>query len=139
MSEKEIDWRDRFPEDVTCVRCLQVKSVHELDRLLWCEECQAAARRRAARRGWAAGVALAAVLGVYIWFVIEPDLSLIPTAWAATLAVALYLGGRVARELFYGYERLANRRAREATPPAPGASAEGGETRRDEQERDASD
>ncbi len=139
MSEKEVDWRNRFPEDVTCVRCLQVKSVHELDRLLWCEECQAVARRRASRRGWAAGVGLAAVLGAYIWFVIQPDLSLIPTAWAATLAVALYLGGRVARELFYGYERLANRRAREAIPPPPGTPVEGGESRRDEQERDASD
>lgn len=122
----DVDWRDRFPEDVTCVRCLQVKSVQELDRLLWCEECLARARQRAAWRGWAAGVALAAGLGLYIWLVIQPDLSLIPTAWIATLAVALYLGGRVARELFYGYERLANRRAMEAVPPG---SAKTGETK----------
>jgi hypothetical protein len=117
VSERKVDWRDRFPEDVTCVRCLRVKPVEELDRLLWCEECQVAARRRAARRGWGAGFALALLLAGYIWFVIQPDLSLIPTAWLATLAVAFYLGGRVARELFYGSERLFNRRAAEAEPP----------------------
>lgn len=127
MSEREVDWRDRFPEEVTCVRCLQVKPVHELDRLLWCEECQEAARRRATRRGWTAGVALAVILALYIWFVIQPDLSLIPTGWAATLGVALYLGGRVARELFYGAERLLNRRAVEAVPPGAAPDARGEE------------
>lgn len=118
MSPKKVHWRERFPEDVTCVRCLEVKPIEELDRLLWCRECQAAARRRATRWGWTAGVALTVVLALYIWFVIQPDLSLIPTGWAATLAVALYLGGRVARELIYGTERLMNRRAVEAVPPA---------------------
>jgi hypothetical protein len=131
----EVDWRERFPEDVTCVRCLQVKSVQELDRLLWCEECLAKARRRAALRGWMAGVALAIVLGLYIWLVIQPDLSLIPTAWIATLAVALYLGGRVARELFYGYERLANRRAVEAVPPGTAPPEQSEEGRRDTRDK----
>lgn len=128
MREKEIDWRDRFPDDVTCVRCLRVRSVEELDRLLWCEECISAARRRTARRGWLAGAALVIILATYIWFGIQPDLSLIPSAWLATLAVAFYLGGRVARELFYGAERLANRRAVEAVPPPPEGppTAEGG-------------
>jgi hypothetical protein len=130
MDGKEVDWRDRFPDDVTCVRCLQVKPVEDLDRLLWCEDCIRAARARAARGGWLAGGALAFVLALYIWFVIEPDLSLIPTAWLATLAVAFYLGGRVARELFYGAERLANRRAVEAVPPPPGSSAADGEDRK---------
>ncbi len=120
MSKKEVDWRERFPEDVTCIRCLQVKPVQELDRLLWCEECLVRARRRSVRRGWMAGALLAAVLGLYIWLFIQPDLSLIPTAWAATLAVAFYLGGRVARELIFGWERLANRRAVEAAPPNHG-------------------
>lgn len=118
MARERVNWRDRFPEDVTCVRCLQKRSVEDLDRLLWCEECQAAAKRRAAMRGWLAGGALAVILALYIWLVIQPDLSLIPTGWAATLLVAFYLGSRVARELFLGWERLANRRAVEARPPS---------------------
>lgn len=118
MTPDAVDWRDRFPDDVTCVRCLQVKPLDELDRLLWCEECQAAARRRAARRGWAAGALLALGLAVYIYVAIQPDLSLIPTAWLATLVVAFYLGARVAREIFFGVDRLRNRRAQEAVPPS---------------------
>lgn len=116
---EQVSWRDRFPEDVTCVRCLEVKPVQELDRLLWCEECRVQARRRATIRGWIAGVALSLVLGIYIWFGIQPDLSLIPEFWIATLVVALYLGSRVARELFHGYDRFRNQRALEARPPEP--------------------
>ncbi len=117
MTER-VDWRERFPEDVTCVRCLRVKPVAELDRLLWCPDCQAAALRRATVRGWSAGGVLVVVLALYIWLVIQPDPTLIPSFWLATLAVAFYLGGRVARELAYGYERVTNRRAVEAVPPA---------------------
>lgn len=131
MSSKKVHWRDRFPEDVTCVRCLQVKPVEELDRLLWCQECQEAARRRATRWGWVSGVGLAVALALYIWFVIQPDLSLIPTGWAATLAVALYLGGRVARELIYGIDRLRNRRAVEAVPPPSDPDPEPGSDERE--------
>lgn len=122
------EWRDRFPDDVTCVRCLEVKPVKELDRLLWCEECLASARRRAMRRGVTAGGLLALVLGLYIGLVIRPDLSLIPAAWVATLVVAFYLGSRVAREFFFGVERIRNRPAVEASPPGPEfpASPDGG-------------
>jgi hypothetical protein len=116
--KEKVDWRDRFPEEVTCVRCLEVKPVQELDRLLWCEECLAKARRRATIRGWIGGVALTLVLALYIWFGIQPDLGLIPQFWAASLLVALYLGSRVAREMFYGYDRVRNQRALEARPPA---------------------
>jgi hypothetical protein len=119
------DWRERLPDDLTCVRCLQVKEARDLDRLLWCDECQARARARAARRGWIAGTALAGLIGLYVWFVIQPDLSLIPAAWAATVAVTLYLGARVARELVYGYERMRNRPAAEAEPPRARESGAG--------------
>ncbi len=73
-------------------------------------------------RGWISGGILALVLGLYIWLVIQPDLTLIPSAWAATLLVAFYLGARVAREFFYGLDRMTNRRAAEAMPPGPGAT-----------------
>ncbi len=125
--KSEADWRERFPDDVTCVRCLEVKPIHELDRMLWCDECQGRARHRAAVRGWLSGGALAGALALYIWLVIQPDLTLIPSAWAATLAVAFYLGARVAREFFYGLDRVANRRAAEATPPGPESPEDRGE------------
>lgn len=117
MNRKEGAWKDRLPDDVTCIRCLEVRSVHQLDRLLWCEECLERARTRATWYGWASGAGLAVVLCLWIWFVIQPDLSLIPSAWVATVAVAFYLGGRVARELIYGSMRWQNRRAVEARPP----------------------
>ena len=111
------DWRDRSAEDVTCIRCLEVRSIQELDRLLWCEGCLALARRRAAVRGWIAGGTLFLVLALYVGLWIQPDFSLIPSAWLATLAAAFYLGARVAREFIFGWDRLRNRRAIEASPP----------------------
>jgi hypothetical protein len=113
-------WRERLPEELTCVRCLRVKPAAELDRLLWCDECVARARKRATFWGWITGAALAGVLALYIWLAIQPDLSLIPTGWLATLAVAFYLGGRIARELYLGVMRVRNRRAVEAAPPSSG-------------------
>lgn len=111
------DWRDRSAEDVTCIRCLEVRSIQELDRLLWCEECLALARRRAVVRGWIAGGTLFLVLALYVGLWIQPDFALIPSAWLATLAAAFYLGARVAREFIFGWDRLRNRRAIEASPP----------------------
>lgn len=73
------------------------------------------ARKRALRIGLMAGGTLVLLLGLYIAFVIRPDLSLIPAGWAATLVVAFYLGGRVARELAYGVMRWQNRAGVEST------------------------
>ncbi len=114
----EVDWRDRFPDEVTCVRCLEVTPVQALDRVLWCESCIETARRRATIRGWIAGSGLALVLAIYIWFVIQPNPELIPSAWVAVVVVALYLGSRVARELIFGLDRISNRKAAEAVPPS---------------------
>jgi hypothetical protein len=108
-----------MPEEITCVRCLEELPKEELDRLLWCEECVARAGRRANLVGWVSGAVIAGLLALWIWFVIQPDLSLIPALWGATLAVAFYLGGRVSREIAYGVMRVRNRRAVEARPPSP--------------------
>ena len=126
MSSGKISWRDRAPDDLTCVRCLEERSKEELDRLLWCEECLERAGRRANRIGWLSGGVIALLLALYIWLVIQPDLSLIPALWGATLAVAFYLGGRVAREIAYGVMRLRNRRAVEARPPGDPSVSEPG-------------
>jgi apolipoprotein N-acyltransferase len=106
--------------ELICVRCLQTRDNRELDRLLWCEECVEAAKKRSMKRGWVAGGVLfvLALLWVVLW--VQPDPDLIPTVWIALLAAVLYLGARFAREVFFGWERIANRPAVEAAPPESG-------------------
>ncbi len=110
--------RPGAPDDITCIRCLEVCPSEELDRLMWCEECVTKARRRALRTGLLGGAALAVILALYVWFGIRPDLSLIPAGWALMLVVAFYLGSRVTRELAYGLMRWQNQGAVEARPPS---------------------
>ncbi len=118
-------WKERFPEEITCVRCLEEKEARELDRLLWCEECQVKAKKRASVWGWASGGGIATGLALYIWFGVQPSMDLIPTGWLATLGAAFYLGGRVSREIIFGAMRLRNRRAVEARPPSTGEAPSG--------------
>jgi hypothetical protein len=107
--------------EVPCVRCGALTPAAEVDRLLWCAPCVAAAKGQAARIGWSFGGGLAAVLALYIHFGIQPDYSLIPAGWAATLAVAFYLGGRVARELAFGLLRFRNQAGPRSAPSDAGS------------------
>ncbi len=111
-------WRSRFPEVVTCVRCLREKDTLEVDRLMWCKDCRAAARRRAAWWGWGVGGVAAAGLALWIWLVVRPS-ALVRGGWIATVVAAFWLVGRLARELAYGLMRYRNRKAVEAVPPGP--------------------
>lgn len=115
--DREELWRKRFPDDVTCVRCLEVRPLDELDRLLWCESCVAEAQARARSWGWIGGAVVAVALAIWIWIEIRPS-DLIIGGWIATVVAAFWLGARVARELFFGIMRFRNRRAVEAVPPA---------------------
>lgn len=121
MAERKVSWRDRFGDEITCVRCLEVKDSSHMDRLLWCRECRSTARLRATRRGWAVGVVFAAALAAWIWLVVQPS-DLVLGGWLATLVAAAWIGARVAREVFFGIDRFQNRRAAEAVPPASGPS-----------------
>ena len=112
-------WWDRYPEDeLTCVRCLRTWHRTDLDRLLWCEECRAAARARSSRLGMIVGAVLAALLALWIWRGVEPSPDLVLGGWVATVVAAYWIGSKIARELAYGHERFHNRRAVEASPPS---------------------
>lgn len=108
--------RERIERPVTCVRCLEVRDYSDVDRLMWCETCREAAKRRAGHWGWGAGAVLGAALALWIWTVIQPS-DLVIGGWVATVVAALWIGGKVAREIAYGVMRFTNRRAVEAVPP----------------------
>lgn len=117
-------WRDRYPEEVTCVRCLEVHDVMNLDRLLWCDACRRDARNRAAWWGWLGGVSIGAGVALYIWLGIRPRV--LVGAWAGTVVAAIWIGQKVMREFAFGVMRFRNRRAVEARPPElpPGEPSE---------------
>lgn len=95
-------------DTIRCRRCRRESTAAELDRILWCEECVAAERRRAA--WWGRGLAVTAVglLALWIALVIRPgrDFRIL---WALVLIVAYALGARLANELFFGITRVRNR------------------------------
>lgn len=125
MSERRrVSWRDRYSEEATCVRCLEVHPTDDLDRLLWCPACRRRAARRATRWGWLGGIVLATLLSGWILLYIRPSRDLVFGGWIATVVAALWIGSKVVREMAYGVERYRNRRAVDATPPVvdePGA------------------
>jgi hypothetical protein len=116
MASDPPTWRDRYPEEVTCVRCLEVYDVMHLDRLLWCTRCRIDARNRAGWWGWLGGLLFGAAISLYIWFWIRPS-DMLLGAWFGTVVAAIWLGQKVAREFAYGLMRFRNRRAVEARPP----------------------
>ena len=116
MAKDRVSWRDIYPEEVTCIRCLELKDLMVLDRLLWCDECRFRARERAAWWGWLVGLVFAAGVGIYVWAVIHPT-DLIIGAWMATLAAAVWIGSKVGREISYGVMRFKNSSAVDAFPP----------------------
>ena len=117
MASEKVTWRDRYPDEVTCVRCLVVKDQMLLDRLLWCADCRRAARERAAWWGWLGGLLFGAGVALYVWFAIRPT-DLVIGGWFGTLVAAVWIGQKVARELIYGAMRFRNARAVEAVPPS---------------------
>ncbi|HKJ02760.1 MAG TPA: hypothetical protein VJ997_09905 [Longimicrobiales bacterium] len=116
MSPERATWRDVYPEDTaTCVRCIQVKDLMELDRLLWCETCRHRARERAAWWGWLAGLIFAGFVAAYVFLVVRPS-DLVMGGWIATLVAAVWIGGRIGREIAYGVMRFRNSKAVDARP-----------------------
>ena len=123
--DQDSAWRSRFPDMTTCVRCLQEKDLEVLDRLLWCDECMAATRKRAGRWGWGVGALFAVALAAWIWLYIQPS-DLVFGGWVATVVAALWFGSRVAREIAFGVMRYQNHKATDAVPPIAVPSSEDG-------------
>jgi len=117
VSGERPTWRDRYPDEVTCVRCLEVYDQMYLDRLLWCDRCRQRAKARAGWWGWVGGIGFGAWVAVYVWIAIRPT-DLVIGGWAATIAAAIWIGQKVAREIVYGAMRFRNARAVEAVPPS---------------------
>ena len=117
MSPERPTWRDRYPDEVTCVRCLEVHDQMYLDRLLWCDGCRRRARNRAAWWGWLGGLGFGAAVGMYVWFVIQPT-DLVIGGWLGTGVAAIWIGQKIAREMVYGAMRLKNAAAVDAVPPS---------------------
>jgi hypothetical protein len=114
--ERGVSWRDRYPDEITCVRCLQAQDQIDLDRLLWCARCRALARNRSAWLGWLGGLLFGGAVALYVWVVVQPT-DLVIGGWIATLVAAVWIGSKVARELVYGVMRFRNAHAVEAMPP----------------------
>lgn len=108
-------WRERYPDQVTCVRCLELRDVLELDRMLWCDACRHNARERAGWWGWLGGVLIGAGVALYIWLGIQP--TALVGGWIGIVFAATWLGRKVVQEIAYGVMRVRNARAVEAIPP----------------------
>lgn len=111
---------DRDDVVVRCRRCRRPTPGDDLDRILWCEECVTAERKRAGRWGRGLAFAAATLLGVWIAAALRPA-DEFRYLYALVIVVAFVLGSRLGTELVYGIVRVRNRPgAREETyPPGP--------------------
>ena len=104
--------------EATCLVCLQTIPRQDLDRLLWCDACREAAQARASSRSWYFGLAVAAVLALWIWLYIQPTLMV--GGWIGVVLAAFYFSARASREVLYGVARTRMPATdRGATPEEP--------------------
>ncbi len=105
--------------EATCLLCLQTKPRQDLDRLLWCDACIAAAQAQAVSRSWYIGLAVGVALALWIWLYIQPS-DLVIGGWIGTVVAAFYVSARVVREVLYAAARIRGEAADlEATPKEP--------------------
>ncbi len=101
--------------EATCLVCLQTTPRQDLDRLLWCDACREAAQARASSRSWYFGLAVAAVLALWIWLYIQPELLI--GGWIGVVVAGFYVSARVAREVLYTVARTRSLPTAGAVPP----------------------
>jgi len=122
MERRKPTWGTSPDDTAPCLRCGAVKDTLELDRLLWCEECRREVRERAAWWGWGEGLVFAALVAAYIVFLVRPT-DLVTAGWVGTVVAALWIGGRLGREVTYGIMRYAQTRAPGAATPGTPSGA----------------
>ena len=91
-----------------CRRCRRPTPGDDLDRILWCEDCVRAERKRAARWGRGLAFAAATLLGLWIAVTIRPS-GEFRYLYALVIVVAFVLGSRLGTELVFGVVRVRNR------------------------------
>jgi hypothetical protein len=96
------------PDDaLRCRRCDQERTTDQLDRMLWCDDCLRAERRRAGWWGRALGFAAAIALSFWIAIAIQPSPQF-RILWALVVIVLFYLMSRLGQELMFGIFRVRN-------------------------------
>lgn len=112
-------------DTLRCRRCRQARPSEALDRMIWCEDCLRAERRRAA--WWGRALAFAVAIGLSFWIAIDVQPSdRFLMLWALVVIVAFVLGARLGTELVFGVIRVRNvpgARADEAGPAPEDPSA----------------
>ncbi len=99
----------RRPSDgLACGQCKRSLPAAELDRMLWCGPCTAAAKATASRTGWLAGACLAGTLALWIVLVAQPS-RIVLGGWIGAVLATWWLGGRIGRELCFGALRYRGR------------------------------
>jgi hypothetical protein len=104
---REVDVEDPYDDTLRCRLCRQERTADELDRMLWCDGCRSAERRRAA--WWGRALAFAAAIALSFWIAIDvqPSQDFL-ILWALVVIVAFYLLSRLGQELIYGIFRVRN-------------------------------
>ena len=82
-----------------CQVCGTRRDRSEMDRLLWCEECLARARSQARSGSYVIGLAVAAVLAVWIFGALRP--TVIVGGWIGVVLGGVWVGARVGREVLF--------------------------------------
>ena len=99
---------DAEAETASCLSCRERVAEGDLDRARWCAGCRRFARERAGWWGWAGGLGIGLALAAYIWVAIQPSAGLLG-AWFGIVAMGIWLGSKVCRELAYGVIRYRER------------------------------
>ena len=95
-------------DGLSCGRCGRSSPAPELDRMLWCGSCTAAAQAAASKAGRLAGTGLAGALALWIVVVQQPT-EIVLGGWAGAVLATGWLGGRIGRELCFGVLRFRGR------------------------------
>ncbi len=89
--------------ETNCRSCQRLYPASDLDRFLWCPDCQAAVRRRGARWGRLVGIAAGVAVALYVVLIVKPTrLNLL---WALPPLMTYLLTTRIAVAVVQGYYR----------------------------------